>query len=42
MNYSRAFRALQLLTKIRLECPELWKQIVEFATSPSQKNRRSA
>ncbi len=33
----RALLAVKLLTQIRKEAPELWKQIEEFARRKSQK-----
>ena len=33
MNLYRALELLRLLTKIRQEKPDLWKQIQEFARS---------
>lgn len=41
MNVLRAMQAVELLTRIRREAPELWKQIQQFVAK-QREGRRAA
>ena len=38
----RAIKAVELLTRIRLERPDLWKQIVEFSKQVAKQEKLAA